>query len=328
MLDKYFPIYVFVFIITFIFTVLAERLLIPRLSAKARQPIYDEGPSWHLKKSGTPTMGGLAFLTASSVSLLLSCIFCMIFISKTTAISVLISLIFAISNAAVGIIDDIKKLKRQRNAGLSPKQKLILQLLISILFLVSRQFILNDGTEIQFSFGSIDIGFLYYPLSVFLILGVINSANLTDGIDGLASSVAFAIGVSLIYISAALNLETSLIAAAIIGSAIGFLIFNLHPAKIFMGDTGSLFFGALTVSAAFTLKNPIVIIFIAAIYILEGVSVVLQVSFYKLRHKRIFKMAPLHHHLEKCGWSENKICIVAILATLICSIPAYIFYLP
>ena len=160
------------------------------------------------------------------------------------------------------------------------------------------------------------------------MLGLVNSANLTDGIDGLASSVAFSIGVSLFYISAALSMETAIISSAIIGASIGFLLFNIHPARIFMGDTGSLFFGALVASCAFTLKNPILMLFIAGVYVVEGISVVLQVSYYKLTHKRFFKMAPLHHHLEKCGFTENRICITAIMTTFIVSIPAYIFYLP
>ena len=240
----------------------------------------------------------------------------------------MLSLAYAILNSLIGIIDDLKKLKHKQNDGLTPSQKLFLQFLAAVLFLLARRFLLADTASITFSFGSVDLGIFYYPISIIVLLGVVNSANLTDGIDGLASSVAFSIGISLFYISAALNVETSVIASAIIGTAIGFLIFNLHPAKIFMGDTGSLFFGALISSCAFTLKNPILIIFITGVYILEGVSVILQVSFYKITKKRIFKMAPLHHHLEKCGWTENKICITAILLTFVMSIPAYIFYLP
>ena len=197
-----------------------------------------------------------------------------------------------------------------------------------MLTIFSRAFLLGDNTKISFTFGDVELGLWYYPLTVILLLGIVNCANLTDGIDGLASSVAFSIGVSLFYVSFALNEETAIISSALIGAAIGFLIFNLHPAKIFMGDTGSLFFGALIASCALTLNNPILITFICGVYVLEGISDVLQVSYFKLTHKRIFKMAPLHHHLEKCGWSENKICIAAILATFVFSIPAYALYLP
>jgi phospho-N-acetylmuramoyl-pentapeptide-transferase len=281
-----------------------------------------------MKKSGTPTMGGLAFLIAISASLICASFFALLKISNYSAFSIIITLLYAALNSIIGIIDDIRKLKRRENEGLTPKEKLALQFLCSVLFLIARKLILKDTTELAFSFGSVDFGIFYYPLSIIILLGVVNCANLTDGIDGLASSVAFGIGISLFYISAALSTETSIISSALIGAAVGFLIFNIHPAKIFMGDTGSLFFGSLIAACAFTLKNPIMIIFIAGVYILEGISVILQVFFFKLTHKRIFKMAPFHHHLEQCGWSENKICIVAILATFIFSIPAYIFYLP
>ncbi len=328
MLDKYFPLYASVFISTFILTAVLEKKLIPRLSLSAKQPIYTEGPRWHIKKSGTPTMGGIAFILATITSLLIAVLFCRRFISNDVSTSLVISLAYGVLNALIGVIDDIQKLRHKENKGLTPKEKLFFQFISASLFLAARHFISGDSTRLSFSFGDVELGFFYYPLALVVLLGVVNSANLTDGIDGLASSVAFSIGVSLFYIACALNVETTLIASALIGASIGFLLFNLHPAKIFMGDTGSLFFGAIISSCAFTLKNPILIIFIAGVYVLEGASVVLQVTVYKITHKRVFKMAPLHHHLEKCGWTENRICITAILATFILSIPAYVFYLP
>ncbi len=328
MLDKNFPIYVAVFIIALLLTVAIEKRIIPRLTVSAKQPIYSDGPSWHIKKSGTPTMGGLAFMIASFISISLTVVFFAVKGKLYISLSLLISLVYAILNSLVGIIDDVKKLRHNKNEGLSPMQKLLLQLLCAILFIVARRLVLKDTTSLSFSFGEVDLGWLYYPLAIFVLLGIVNCANLTDGIDGLASSVAFSIGVSLFYISASLNEEASVISASVIGASVGFLIFNLHPAKIFMGDTGSLFFGSIIISCAFTLKNPILMLFICGTYVIEGVSVVLQVLFFKLTHKRIFKMAPLHHHLEKCGWTENRICIVGMLTTFICSIPAYILYLP
>lgn len=328
MLDKYFPLYAFVFIFTFAFTAVFEKKLIPKLAEHARQPIYSEGPKWHLKKSGTPTMGGLAFLLSSSIVLFCSILFSVLFISNEIAISVFLSLLFAFLNSVIGIVDDLKKLHRRQNAGLTPMQKLLLQCLAAILFLLGRRFLLGDSTELIFSFGVIDMGIIYYPMSVLLLLGIVNCANLTDGIDGLASSVAFAIGVSLFYVAAALSIDTGIVASAIIGASVGFLLFNLHPAKIFMGDTGSLFFGALIASCGFTLKNPFLFLFVSGVYLIEGMSVILQVISYKITRKRIFKMAPIHHHLEKCNWPENRICIVAILLTFVLSVPAYIFYLP
>ena len=326
MLDKNFPIYILAFVIAFTFTVLIEKALIPTLSRKAKQPIYEEGPKWHAKKSGTPTMGGLAFLIAIAFSMLICAL---IFTEdKKMAVSLLLSQIYAISNASVGIIDDLKKLKRKHNKGLSAKGKLLLQLILAIAFLFMRHILLSDGEGASFSFGEIDLGYAYYPIAIFILLGIINCANITDGIDGLASSVAFSVGVSTLYISAALNYEVALISSAIIGATVGFLIFNLHPAKIFMGDTGSLYFGALIAATALSLHNPFLIIFLCGVYVFEGCTVILQVISFKLFKKRIFKMAPFHHHLERCGWSENKICIVAIIATFIFSIPAYVFYLP
>ena len=328
MLDKYFPVYITVFIFTFILTAIIEKRLIPYFSLNAKQPIYSEGPTWHMKKSGTPTMGGIAFLLSSSFVFLLSFIFALIFISHECAISLAISMIYAILNSLIGIIDDRKKLKRHENAGLTPKQKLLLQTFVSILFLFARKILLGDTSEITFSFGSVNLGFLYYPLSLIILLGIVNCANLTDGIDGLATSVAFSIGVSLFYISASLNTESSIIASVILGASVGFMLFNIHPAKIFMGDTGSLFFGSIIASSAFMLGNPLIVIFLGGVYVIEGISVILQVLSFKLTRKRIFKMAPIHHHLEKCGLTENQICIIAIFATLIFSIPAYILYLP
>ncbi len=328
MLDKYFPLYIFVFIASFVITAIAEKRLIPALSKSAKQPIYKDGPSWHLKKSGTPTMGGVAFLLAATVTILATSAFSLFFISDEVATALIISLVYAVANALIGVIDDLKKLKRKENEGLTPRQKMLLQLFSAVLFLLLRRVLLNSSTSLAFSFGDIELGIFYYPLALFVLLGIVNCANLTDGIDGLASSVAFAVGVSFFYVSAALNVETSVLSAAVIGISVAFLIFNLHPAKIFMGDTGSLFFGALISSCAFTLNNPILLIFIAGVYVIEGVSVIIQVCYFKLTHKRIFKMAPLHHHLEKCGWSENKICIVAMIVTFVFSIPAYIFYLP
>jgi phospho-N-acetylmuramoyl-pentapeptide-transferase len=309
-------------------TVRFEKILIPKLKRKAAQPIYTEGPAWHISKSGTPTLGGLAFLLASIICIIFGAAFSFIFIENRVAISLIITILFAVLNSLIGILDDWRKLSKKDNLGLTPKEKLFLQLIVAIAFLLARAYFLKESTIIAFSFGEYDLGFLYYPLSLFILLGIINCANLTDGIDGLSSSVAFSIGVSIFYISASLNTENSIIASVIIGTSIGFLFFNIHPAKIFMGDTGSLFFGAIISASAFNLQNPILILSIAGVYVIEGISVALQVVVYKLTKRRLFKMAPLHHHFEKCGWPENRICIAAILLTFIMSIPAYILYLP
>jgi phospho-N-acetylmuramoyl-pentapeptide-transferase len=328
MLDRLFPLYAAAFILSFTITAVAERRLIPFLSGKAKQPIYGEGPSWHLSKSGTPTMGGLAFLAAIGITLLLSSLVLFGLGEEESALSLMICLAYAALNSLVGIFDDLKKLKRKENRGLSPKEKLILQFFLAFLFLFARRAILGEGGYFSFSFGRIQFGWLYYLISLIMLVGIVNCANLTDGIDGLASGVAFSAGVVIFYISASLVYDASLISSAVMGAAVGFLIFNIHPAKIFMGDTGSLFFGAILISAFFSLDNPLLAIPILAVYVLEGVSVVIQVLVFKLTKKRVFRMAPLHHHLEKLGMSENKICIIAMLLTFIASVPAFILYLP
>ncbi len=321
-----FPLYTCIFFIALILTALCEKRWIPVLGRKARQPIYEGGPSWHMKKNGTPTMGGLAFPVATCCVWLITSVYMFRSADRTGIVSFSLSVGFALLNALLGIIDDATKLRHKANAGLTPAEKLIFQTLFAVLFLLGRYALLGDTTELIFSIGKIDLGFLYYPSATILLVGFVNFANLTDGIDGLAGSVAFGIAVSLFYMASYVNVEVCAIAALLMGISIGFLLFNLHPAKIFMGDTGSLFLGALAVAACFSMKNPVLIIGVGAVYLLEGLSVVLQVVYFKLTKKRLFLMAPFHHHLEKLGWSENRICIVAILTTLVFSVPAYLLY--
>ena len=321
---KYFFLYAIVFVASILLTALIERRAIPYLASKAKQPIYEDGPKWHSAKSGTPTMGGVAFLIAISVCILFS----LPFFEKEEAISLLLLTAFAAANAAIGVLDDLTKLRRKINAGLSPKQKLLLQAIVAAGFLAARRLLLDDTTKISFTFGEIDLGFFYYPISVIVILGIVNCANLTDGVDGLASCVSFGIGLSFFYIAAYSSHGVALVSSALLGAMIGFLIFNLNPAKIFMGDTGSLFLGALCVGLTFSLKNPLLSIAVCGVFVIEGISVILQVLFFKLSGRRLFRMAPIHHHFERCGLSENTICIIAIIATVVFSIPAYLSYLP
>ncbi len=328
MTDPHFIFYIFIFFSTFLLTALAEKLLIPKLSTEAKQPIYAEGPKWHMSKQGTPTMGGLAFLIALFISLSIAILYLLSADLEQEAKSLGICLIYAALNSLIGIWDDLKKLANKKNNGLTPTQKLLLQGVLAAGFLVARALILSESSILSFAGGDVDIGPIYYPLSFLVLIGITNCANLTDGIDGLASGVAFAIGVALFYISFALNYEVATVSAALMGAASAFLIFNLHPAKIFMGDTGSLLFGSLIASMGLSLGNPIIILFICGVYVIEGASVILQVIWYKLKRKRLFKMAPIHHHLEQSGWSENRICIVAIITTLLFSVPAFIFYMP
>ena len=219
--------YVFVFLFTFATTVLLTRLIIPFLKSNAKQPIYEDGPKWHMSKAGTPTMGGLAFLISTVTALSLCALYLFIAGNKVAAISVLICAVYALLNALIGVTDDITKLKRKQNAGLTPRAKLVLQFTVSGIFLIARIILLNDGTDIAFRFGSIDLGIFYYFISLIILVGITNCANLTDGIDGLATSVAFGIGVSMLYFSFYSYEAVSFICSALIGACIGFLIFNI-----------------------------------------------------------------------------------------------------
>ena len=327
MTDTPMLLYVFIFILTFGVTACTERILIPYLKKNAEQPIYEGGPSWHVSKSGTPTMGGLAFLLAVTVSLAIGIVYLAAIGEVKLSLSLITCAAFAIMNSIIGIIDDARKLSMGKNEGLRPVQKLVLQSISAILFLYLRFVLLGEGSTLSFSFGDVDIGFWYYPLAFLALVGATNCANLTDGIDGLASSVAFSAGAAVFFVSFASMPDVTVISAAVMGAGAAFLLFNLHPAKIFMGDTGSLFLGALLISATVALGNPLLILLYGIVYVIEGASVIIQVVVFKLTHKRVFKMAPLHHHLEKSGWSENKICVAAIIITLTASaltIPLYL----
>ena len=317
-----------VFVLSLSITVISETKLIPILKKRARQPIYESGPMWHMSKSGTPTMGGLAFILSSIVSLSVAAATLWFYNYSKASLSIIITLGFAILNALIGILDDTTKIMKSENAGLTPLQKLFFQFITASIFLTARNALLGDSTVLSVATWKIDLGFLYYPFAIFMILGIINCANLTDGIDGLASSVGFFIGIIFLILSSFTSLDGCFISVSLIAFCLGFLFFNAHPAKIFMGDTGSLFIGAITIGCAFAIENPLIVIFVGGIYVVEGVSVIMQVIYYKLTQRRLFKMAPIHHHLEKSGFSENKICIFAIIFTLLMSIPAFMILKP
>ena len=327
-MDNGLIVYLLVFASVLSITILIERRLIPFLAKRAAQPIYAEGPSWHMSNTGTPTMGGLAFLVSISTTLGIVCIFLFSqWNDFQVGISLLISMLYSIGNALIGVFDDLMKLRKKQNAGLTPIQKLALQSLLAVLFLMARKHFFDDPTILNFSFGSIDIGFIYYPFALILLLGVVNCANLTDGVDGLASTVAICIGSVFVIIGAMTSLsDVSILSVALIGGAVGFLHYNKHPAKIFMGDTGSLFLGALAACLAFSSANPLTIILIGGVYVVEGVSVILQVLYFKLTKKRLFKMAPFHHHLEKCGFTENKICLLFAMISLALSLISFAIF--
>ena len=301
----------------FALTALAERILIPILrSHKAGQKILDIGPRWHKSKEGTPIMGGIGFILA--ILAVVAVFFIYVGIQKKAPdyIPLALTVAFAVSHGAIGFVDDYCKLIKKQNEGLTRMQKLVLQFAITAGYLCVMGYTGNLPSSIIIPVINLPIrGALWYVLAGILAVGVINGANFTDGIDGLASSVTYVIGIFFaIFAFFANDMGLSVVGGAIIGATLGFLLYNIHPAKVFMGDTGSLFLGAIVTGTLFQMREPLLIFLICAVYILELLSTVLQILYFKLTHgKRLFKMAPVHHHFEKCGWSENKIVIVFAL---------------
>lgn len=292
---------------------------------KFGQTIREVGPSWHKNKQGTPTMGGIMFIIGSSVA----AVICIAFLwlnggaeTQLMLVKVMAGALMAVGFGIVGFLDDYISIKKHRNLGLTEIQKLILQFIIVGAYLLSVA-LAGGTTETVIPFlGSVDLGFFYYILAAVFIVGMVNAVNFTDGIDGLNTSVTLVVALVFSVIAMLLNrVGLSLYAAAIVGAMIGFLFWNANPAKVFMGDTGSLFLGGAVCALAFGVDMPILLILIGVIYIVEILSVVLQVTYFKISHgKRIFKMAPIHHHFEMCGWNENKICFVFSGVTLLAGI--------
>ena len=284
-------------------------LLIPMLRAlKVGQSIREVGPTWHNYKAGTPMMGGLMFIGASIIVLLCNLPFMKDF-------SVFYVLILSLCFGFVGFLDDFAKMKKKQNEGLTSIQKFMLQLAVSALFLYIMYRSGAMSTEMYIPFFHVSIPLhpiVYIFLSMFIMVGCDNAVNITDGVDGLSSSVT--LPVMIFFTAAAIKqgkYDLALLPASLVGGLIAYLFYNWHPAKVFMGDTGSLFLGGVVCALAFALDMPLILIFVGFVYICETVSVILQVGYFKLTHgKRLFKMAPIHHHFEKCGWKEEKIVII------------------
>ena len=299
-------------VVVFALTVAIAHVVIPILkSHKAGVRILEIGPRWHKSKEGTPIMGGICFILAILISVLALTLFAAWRGEARGLLPMALTLVLAVGNGLIGFVDDFCKLVKKQNEGLRPWQKMVLQLLIAMLYLVAMIRFGGLTTTLYLPYFGIEIelGLFYYVLATVVILGFVNSVNLTDGVDGLASSVTLVVGL-FFAVAAHLAADRSLIliAACIVGGTLGFLMYNFHPARVFMGDTGSLFLGGIVVGAAFQLNNPLILLIVGFIYLCEAASVILQVGYFKLTHgKRLFKMAPIHHHFEKCGWSENRI---------------------
>ena len=313
---------------TFGLTALIARFLIPKLkSMKLGQQILDIGPRWHKSKEGTPTMGGLSFIIAALLVFAVLAVIMAVRGASDGLEKLIIVIVMATLNGAIGVVDDLTKFKNHRNEGLTASQKYLLQLVTAGLFLAAMKLTGNLSTAVAIPFTDItlELGIFYYILSILLITGIINAVNLTDGIDGLASSVTLAVGAFFAVAAFTLGMLPEVVISGItIGACLGFLVYNFYPARVFMGDTGSLFLGGLVIGMAYMIENPLIIILVGIIYICEAASVIIQVGYFKITHgKRFFKMAPIHHHFEKCGWSELKVVGVFSLVTVIAGAIAY-----
>lgn len=318
-----------ILLISFIATVILSIIMIPILKRlKVGQMERDDGPQSHLKKQGTPTMGGIIMMIAITIASIAGAVYYLNDSEEgvTVAKSMVPLIIAAFGFGLIGLIDDFKKVVLKNTKGISPKAKMLGLLVISVFFVVYLQYVLHLGTETLLPFFKVYINLpmlLYVPFVIFVMLAITNSVNLTDGVDGLAATVCTVIITCLTVIAIILDIKEIIVFGSIaIGVCLGFLIFNLNPAKVMMGDTGSLLLGGIIGIMAIYLKMPFIIVIIAIIPVLEAISVTLQVWYFKRTGKRIFKMAPLHHHFELSGWKENKVVSIFAVTTLIASIIA------
>ncbi|HHX54588.1 MAG TPA: phospho-N-acetylmuramoyl-pentapeptide-transferase [Clostridiales bacterium] len=315
-------------LITFLGTVLILRRLIPYLkSKKLGQKILDIGPRWHKSKEGTPTMGGLSFITGSAIAFVAVAAIALITGNGTILPPLLITYLMASAYGLAGWLDDRTKFAHNRNEGLTAAQKYALQFGIAIAYVAAMRIFgfIDTIVPIPFLGREVDLGWFYYVIAIIALTGINNGVNFSDGLDGLCSSIVAVVAV--FFTAASIKAGDGAAAALsglMLGSALGFLVYNFYPARVFMGDTGSLFLGGLVVGCAFLLDNLLILLLVGLIYIIECMSVLLQVAYFKLTHgKRLFKMAPIHHHFEKCGWSEIKVTAVFSAFTAITCLIAW-----
>ena len=309
-------------ILAFVSATVIGKYYIPWLrKVKAGQTILEDGPKWHMSKQGTPTMGGVIFIGA----VLLVCLtvgFADMLDGNWAHIAVLL---FASAFGIVGFLDDWQKLKKKQNLGLTAKQKLALQLIAAIIFIFVMMKMGYCRSHLYIPFWNVVVDmpiWLYYIFAVFVIVGTVNAVNLTDGIDGLAASTS--IPVCLFFVAVTFlwgkdYLSLGVFASGLLGGLLGFLVYNFNPAKVFMGDTGSLFLGGAIAAMAFAYDMPLILILVGIMFIIETLSDIIQVSYFKITHgKRIFKMAPFHHHLEMGGWTGKKWSEKELVALYVC----------
>ena len=298
-------------IIAFIACVVLGAFVIPKLH-NFGQNVRDDGPKSHLKKQGTPSMGGIFMIGAFAIATL--------FFVKDNPDAIVVLLI-TVGYGLVGFLDDYIKVVKKRSLGLRAWQKVVFQLIVTILFAIYLLKMNDFGTEIYVPFTKgfyIDLGWLYVPFLFFVMVGTVNSVNLTDGLDGLASGVTLLVATYFVFIAYAVNKGLIPVCGAAIGALLGFLVFNSYPAKVFMGDTGSLALGGFVASVAILTKMPIMLVIVGFVYVCESLSVMIQVGYFKLTGgKRIFKMAPIHHHFELTGLQGIKVVELFTIATAV-----------
>ena len=306
--------------VSFVLTLVIGRFLIPELrKLKAGQEIREDGPTWHKSKAGTPTMGGIMFILGGGVTVFVLGWDAMLRGSFVHLYVYLFALIFGI----IGFVDDYRKVRQHQNEGLTAKQKFVLQLAAAVVFLCLMRYegLLSNALYIPFANVTVTVNWIVYLVfAAFVIVGCVNAVNLTDGIDGLACSVTFVVMVFFTVTGTLWSAQDrqGLFPAALAGGLAAFFVYNHHPAKVFMGDTGSLFLGGAVAALAFAMDMPLILILVGIIYIAETMSDIIQVTYFKATHgKRFFKMAPLHHHLELSGWSEAKLVAVFSGITLV-----------
>ncbi|MBR3002459.1 MAG: phospho-N-acetylmuramoyl-pentapeptide-transferase [Clostridia bacterium] len=310
-----------ILLISFFVSVVLGIITIPMLKKlKVGQIERDDGPESHLKKQGTPTMGGIIIIITMIIVITGAYIYLSANTQQDIANKLLPMLVLTIGFGIVGFIDDFKKLVLKNTKGLKPSYKMLGLLVISVGYVLYLVYGLKLGTETYLPIAKTYLNlpvYFYIPFAILVILGTTNAINLTDGVDGLGSSISALIITALTIIGVTHALpEVSIFGSVVIGATLGFLMFNLHPAKVFMGDTGSLLLGGVVSALALYIKMPILLLVIALIPVLETLSVMIQVLYFKKTGKRIFKMAPLHHHFELSGWKENKVVIVFSIITL------------
>ena len=299
--------------IGFLIVIILGPIFIPMLARfKFGQTVRDEGPQSHLAKNGTPTMGGIMMIVAILITGLTR---------ANISQSLIVGLICIVGFGFVGFLDDFIKIKMKRSLGLKAYQKIILQFALALYVAYYQYSASPSATQLMIPFTDyvINLGILYIPFMMIFIIGTVNAVNLTDGLDGLASGVTLIVSTFFMIFAVSLsNSDVAILAAATAGACLGFLAFNSYPAKVFMGDTGSMALGGAVVAFATLTNSPLLIVIVGFIYLAEALSVMLQVSYFKLTHgKRIFKMAPLHHHFEQCGWPETRVVFIFWIATVV-----------